>query len=62
MNGYVDLYLLPVPERSIEAYREQAATFGAVAREHGALGYREVRADDLDTALREIRGWARSAV
>ncbi len=47
MNGYVDLYVLPVVERTIEAYREQAATFGAVAREHGALGYREVRADDL---------------
>ena len=47
MNGYVDLYLLPVAERSIEGYREQATTFGAVAVEHGALGYREIRADDL---------------
>jgi uncharacterized protein YbaA (DUF1428 family) len=47
MNGYVDLYLLPVVERTIEAYREQASTFGAVAREHGALAYREVRADHL---------------
>ncbi len=46
MHGYVDIYLLPVPERHLEAYREQATTFGTVAKEHGALGYREFRADD----------------
>ena len=45
--GYVDLYLLPVPEARIEEYREQASAFGAVANEHGALRYREFRADDL---------------
>ncbi len=47
MNGYADLYLLPVRADTIDAYREQASTFGAVAREHGALAYREFRADDL---------------
>jgi uncharacterized protein YbaA (DUF1428 family) len=47
MPGYVDIYLLPVPEAKLEAYREQATTFGTVAREHGALGYREFRAEDL---------------
>ena len=46
MAGYVDIYLLPVPETNIEAYREQATTFGRVAREHGARRYREFRADD----------------
>jgi uncharacterized protein YbaA (DUF1428 family) len=49
--GYVDLYLLPVPEEHLDAYREQAATFGAVAKEHGALSYREFRADDLGEGL-----------
>ena len=45
--GYVDLYLLPVPEDRIEEYRAHASAFGAVAKEHGALAYREFRADDL---------------
>ena len=46
-DRYIDLYLLPVPEESIDAYTEQAGTFGEVAREHGALNYREFRAEDL---------------
>ena len=50
-NGYVDIYLLPVPEARLEAYRQQASTFGAVAREHGALGYREFLGDDLGDRL-----------
>lgn len=47
MSGYVDLYLLPVPEGHLGRYRELAARFGAVVREHGALNYREFRGDDL---------------
>ena len=46
-DGYVDIYLLPIPERNVAAYREQATLFGQVAREYGALRYREFRADDL---------------
>lgn len=46
-ESYVDLYLLPVPEHHLDAYREQAVAFGKVAREHGALSYREFRGDDL---------------
>jgi uncharacterized protein YbaA (DUF1428 family) len=49
--GYVDIYLLPVPERNLAAYREQATTFGRVAKEHGALSYREFLGDDLDEKL-----------
>ena len=45
--GYVDIYLLPVPAARLEDYKRQAETFGAVAREHGALSYREFRGDDL---------------
>ena len=44
---YVDLYLLPVPANNLDAYREQAITFGRVAKQHGALSYREFRGDDL---------------
>ena len=43
---YVDLYLLPVPTANLGAYEEQASVFGRVAREHGALSYREFLADD----------------
>ena len=46
-KGYIDLYLLPVPEGKIEEYRDLALTFGGVAREHGANSYREFRGDDL---------------
>ena len=46
-QGYIDLYLLPVREQSLDPYREQAAAFGTVTLEHGALSYREFRADDL---------------
>jgi len=48
---YVDLYLLPVPESNIDAYKRQAQAFGSVAREHGALSYREFRGDDLEDGL-----------
>lgn len=34
VKGYIDLYLLPVPEQRIEEYRELAMTFGGVAKEH----------------------------
>lgn len=54
--GYVDIYLLPVPEAKIEAYRDQANAFGEVAREHGALRYREFREDDLDGSLSAADG------
>lgn len=43
---YVDLYLLPVPHDNLDAYRRQATTFGRVAKEHGALSYREFLGDD----------------
>ena len=47
MHGYVDIYLLPVPTRNLDAYRDQATAFGQVAREHGASAYREFKADDV---------------
>lgn len=47
MKGYVDLYLLPVPRKNLSAYRRQARMFGLVARENGALSYREFIGEDL---------------
>jgi uncharacterized protein YbaA (DUF1428 family) len=52
MEGYVDIYLLPVPEKNLDAYRQQATTFGTVAKEHGALSYREFRGDDLGDSFK----------
>jgi hypothetical protein len=30
-DGYVDIYLLPISERNVEAYRRQATSYGKVA-------------------------------
>jgi uncharacterized protein YbaA (DUF1428 family) len=45
--AYVDGFVLPVPKKNIEAYREMASKAGAVWREYGALQYRECVADDV---------------
>jgi uncharacterized protein YbaA (DUF1428 family) len=45
---YVDGFLLAVPRRNLQAYRQMAAKAGRIWREHGALEYRECAADDLD--------------
>jgi uncharacterized protein YbaA (DUF1428 family) len=48
MPRYVDGYVLPVPRKSLAAYRRLARRAGKVWREHGALEYRECVGDDLD--------------
>jgi uncharacterized protein YbaA (DUF1428 family) len=47
MSRYVDGYILPLPKKNIEAYREQAAVAGKVWKEHGALEYIECVGDDV---------------
>jgi uncharacterized protein YbaA (DUF1428 family) len=44
---YSDLYLLPLPKKNLAAYQKIARSFGKMAREYGALSYREFAADDL---------------
>ena len=46
MADYVNLFVVPVPTKNIEAYRRQAELFAKVWREHGALTCIEVQADD----------------
>lgn len=46
-NNYIDLYLLPVPKKNIARYKKIATAFGKLAREYGALDYREFIGDDL---------------
>jgi uncharacterized protein YbaA (DUF1428 family) len=45
--SYVDGYIVPVPEGNIEAYRQMAEAFAAVAKENGALQIVEAVADDV---------------
>ena len=63
VNGYVDLYLLPVPADNDDRYRVQATRFGAIAKEYGALSYREFLGDDLGERFTAIaNGQALTAV
>lgn len=48
---YVDGFLLPVPRKSLSAYRRMAQKAGKIWREHGALEFRECAGDDLDTKM-----------
>lgn len=44
---YVDGFIVPVPKKSLNAYRTVARRAAKVWREHGALDYRECVADDV---------------
>ncbi len=46
--SYVDGFVLPVPTKNLDAYREMAKKASKIWREHGALEYRECVGDDLD--------------
>jgi uncharacterized protein YbaA (DUF1428 family) len=45
--SYIDGFLIPVPKKSIAAYRRMSQKAGKVWRELGALEYRECVGDDL---------------
>lgn len=45
--SYVDGFVVPVPKKSVGAYRKIALKAGKVWREHGALEYLECVADDV---------------
>ena len=47
MARYVDGFVLPVPKKNIETYRQIARKAGKVWRDHGALEYLECIGDDL---------------
>lgn len=44
---YVDGFVLPLPKKNLDAYREIATKCGAIWREHGALEFRECIAEDV---------------
>jgi uncharacterized protein YbaA (DUF1428 family) len=48
MTGkYVDGFVVPVPRKNIESYKQFSETAGRVWKEHGALEYVECIADDV---------------
>jgi len=47
MPQYVDGFIVPVPKKSLDAYRRMSQKAGKVWRELGAIEYRECVADDV---------------
>lgn len=47
MGDYTDIFVIPVPKRNIDAYRKLAEISANVWRDHGAIAYVEVEADDV---------------
>jgi uncharacterized protein YbaA (DUF1428 family) len=47
MPQYVDGFIVPVPKKSLDAYRRMSQKAGKIWRELGALEYRECVADDV---------------
>jgi uncharacterized protein YbaA (DUF1428 family) len=45
--SYVDGFVVPVPRKTLAAYRSMSRKAGKVWREYGALEYRECVADDV---------------
>ncbi len=44
---YVDGFVLAVPKKNLEAYKDMARMAGEVWKEHGAIDYVECVADDV---------------
>lgn len=49
MSKYADVYLCPIREENVQAYRKMATVVGKLFIKHGALRYREYVASDLKT-------------
>ena len=45
--SYVDGFIVPVPKKNLEAYKDIARLAGKVWMEHGALSYAECVGDDV---------------
>jgi uncharacterized protein YbaA (DUF1428 family) len=44
---YVDVFVIPLPEKNLGAYRKMSELSAQVWIDHGALAYREAVADDV---------------
>ena len=45
--AYVDGFVVPVPRKNVEKYKQIARKMGRIWREHGALSYTESMGDDV---------------
>ena len=45
--AYVDVFVVPVPKKKVQAYRRISSKMGRIMRQHGALEFRECLADDV---------------
>jgi len=45
--AYVDGFVVPVPRRNVQKYKQIARKMGRIWREHGALSYTESMGDDV---------------
>ena len=52
---YVDGFVLAVPKKNLQAYRQMAQRAGKVWRKHGALEYFECVGDDLKSKWAGIK-------
>ena len=59
MARYVDGFVIPIPKRNVQVYRQIARRAGNVWMEHGALEYRECVGDDL--AVKGMLSFTRAA-
>ena len=48
---YVDGFVLPLPKKNLEAYRQMAQKASRIWVEHGALEYRECVGEDLNVGF-----------
>src|ERR1700731_3996940 len=56
-DKYVDGFVLPVPAKNIDAYKQFSAKAGAIWKEHGALEYIECVADDVKAGKVVVFSW-----
>ena len=45
--AYVDGFVVPVPRKNVQKYKQIARKMGRIWREHGALDYKECVGDDV---------------
>ena len=47
MANYIDGFVLPIPRKHLEEYRQVAETVATIWKEHGALAYHEYVSDGI---------------
>jgi PhnB protein len=60
MTNYIDMFVVPVPKKNIDAYRKEAELFFQVWRDHGTLSCAEVEGDDVPVGT--VTSFPRSVV